>query len=77
MFDALVESVLEDKRLARVEGRREGRDEGVLLGERKRAQETARRMREDGFTPAQIRKYTGFPPEGVREPGPPFDDLKT
>jgi ABC-type amino acid transport substrate-binding protein len=64
MFDALVESVLEDKRLAR--------DEGVLLGERKgrddglreAARETARRMREDGFTPAQIQKYTGFPPEG-------------
>jgi predicted transposase YdaD len=54
MFNALVESVLKNRRLAR--------DEGIQVGERKgireRALKTARRMKEDGFTPQQIRKYT-------------------
>jgi predicted transposase/invertase (TIGR01784 family) len=61
MFDALVESVLEDKRLARDEGRNEGRREG--------AAETALRMKEDGFTPQQIRKYTELSLKDIREIG--------
>jgi hypothetical protein len=55
MFDAYVESVLEDRRLVREEGRDEGRNEG----RREEALEIARQMKEDGFTPEQIRKYTG------------------
>jgi hypothetical protein len=55
MFDALVESVLEDKRLARNEGIRLGRDEG----RREDAQEIARRMKEDGFTSQIWRKFKG------------------
>jgi predicted transposase YdaD len=66
MFDALVEDVLKDKRLARDEGIRlgekKGRNEGIQVGERKgireRALKTARLMKKDGFTPGQIRKYT-------------------
>jgi predicted transposase/invertase (TIGR01784 family) len=60
MFDALVESVLEDKRLAREVGERKGRREEAL--------ETAQRMTKDGFTPEQIRKYTGFSLEEIQGP---------
>jgi predicted transposase YdaD len=72
MFDALVENALERRRLAREEGIRKGiqlgMDKGIRLGmdegRREEALEIARQMKEDGFTPEQIRKYTG-----VTEPG--------
>jgi predicted transposase/invertase (TIGR01784 family) len=74
MFDALVENVLKDKRLARDEGIRvgekKGRNEGIQVGERKgsreRALETARRMTKDGFTLQQIRKYTEISLKDIR-----------
>jgi predicted transposase YdaD len=76
MFDALVENAHERRRLAREEGIRQGNqsgmDKGIRLGmdegrdegRREEALEIARQMKEDGFTPEQIRKYTG-----VADPG--------
>jgi predicted transposase YdaD len=58
--------------LGRDEGIQLGRDEGIQLGldrgRREEALEIARQMREDGFAPEQIRKYTGLPLEDIREP---------
>ncbi|MDR1972745.1 MAG: hypothetical protein LBQ46_12595 [Treponema sp.] len=54
-------------------GEARGRQEGIKLGEargqeeaRREKLESARRMKKDGFTPEQIQKYSGLPPEEIR-----------
>jgi pentatricopeptide repeat protein len=67
MFDALVENALERRRLAREEGIRKGIRLGMDKGRWEEALEIARQMKEDGFSPEQIRKYTGVADPGEAE----------
>ncbi|MFP3090254.1 hypothetical protein LQZ21_08000 [Treponema sp. TIM-1] len=67
MFDALVESVLEDKRLAREEGWEEGREEGIQIGTEKGREEKQAEAYREKLESARILKGYGVSVEVIAQ----------